>query len=35
LAHEVTHHDLPVRPYDGLHVAGISGEATKPPTRAS
>lgn len=35
LAREVTRHDLPVRPYDGLHAPGISGEATNPPTRAS
>ncbi|HEY3606739.1 MAG TPA: transposase family protein [Pseudonocardiaceae bacterium] len=35
LAREVTRPDLPTRPYDGLRVAGISGEATTPPTRAS
>lgn len=35
LAREVTCHDLPVRPYEGLRDAGISGEATTGPTRAS
>lgn len=35
LAREVTRHDLPARPYPGLRVPGISGEATTGPTRAS
>lgn len=35
LAVEVTRRDLPTRPYPGLRVPGISGEATTPPTRAS
>jgi hypothetical protein len=35
LGREVTHHDLPTRPYHGLSLAGISGDSTTPPTRAS
>ncbi|HEX4702234.1 MAG TPA: hypothetical protein VH352_08925, partial [Pseudonocardiaceae bacterium] len=35
LGREVTRHDLPTRPYHGLSLAGISGESTTPPTRAS